>query len=219
MTSKVGRYTTFVGITIVALVVVIYLYVNHQSSVNKPAVTQIDHSPANEALRPVTRNASGANFPPRRLQIAWTEIPSQNNLPTAKWPRVPDHAVFVNLNDHFDQWLLHTPVEIHIPHIDTTYNAVVDRITPNGLLSTTIHASAASNEQNLQRLILTFGEDQTLAYVSTNHGSWELTGDGQIGWLVSSSDLKRSQDYSESDVLNEHYDRYADAEYVPRRSE
>lgn len=125
----------------------------------------------------------------------------------------------MDLNDRFKQWLLSTPIEIHIPHINKTYNAVVDQITPNGLESTTIRASPATGEQDLNRFILTFGEEQTLAYVSTNQGSWELTGDGRIGWLVSSTDLRRSQDYSKSDVLNESYDRYAEAEYVPRRNE
>ena len=196
-----------------------YGYFNYQSPADEPGVAQVDDSFANEALRPVTSRAIQSGFPPRKLQIAWTEIPSPNNLPKSKWSRVPDHAVFVSLNGRFDQWLLNTPVEIHIPHINETYHAVVDQITPNGLLSTTIRASPDSDKQDLKRLVLTFSEDQTLAYVSTSQGSWELTGDGQIGWLVSSADLKRSQDYSESDVLNESYDRYAGAEYVPRRSE
>ena len=219
LSSKVGRYATYTGIVILTLIVVAYVYVNHQPSIDEPAVAHVDHSHVNEALRPNTRTTNQTNFPPRKLQIAWTEISSQDNLPKSKWSRVPDHAVFVSLNSRFDQWLLHTPVEIHIPHINKTYRAVVDQITPNGLLSTTIRASPDAEEQDLKRLVLTFGEDQTLAYVSTNQGSWELTGDGQIGWLVSTADLKRSQDYSEPDVLNEHYDRYAGAEYVPRRSE
>ncbi|MCY4130458.1 MAG: hypothetical protein OXG15_14585 [Gammaproteobacteria bacterium] len=219
MNSRASRYATYAGVAILALIAIVYVHFNYQSPIDEDAVAQVDHSHTNEALRPVTKEANQTSFPPRKLQIAWTEIRSPENLPKSKWSRIPDHAVFVSLNGRFDQWLLHTPVEIHIPHINKTYNAVVDQITPNGLLSTTIRASADAEEQDLKRLVLTFGKNQTLAYVSTSHGSWELTGDGQIGWLVSSADLKRSQDYSESDVLNEHYDRYAGAEYVPRRSE
>ena len=219
MSAKISRYATFAGIAILALIVVVYAYFNRQSSLSEPSIAQVDQSHTNESIAPVTRNANQTSFPPRKLQIAWTEIASPDSLPKSKWTRVPDHAVFVSLNGRFDQWLLQTPVEIYIPHIDKTFNAVVDQITPNGLLSTTIRASAASDEQDLKRLVLTFGKDQTLAYISTTQGSWELTGDGQIGWLVSSADLKRSQDYSEPDVLNEHYDRYAGAKYVPRRTE
>ena len=210
---------TLLGVATVALIVALYFYSADKSHVNETAISAVDHSHAHIATQSTPSTTIQSDYPPRKQQIAWTEIELDDSLPKSKWNRVPDHAVFVSLNDRFDQWLLNTPVEIHIPHIDTTYSAVVDRITPNGLHSTTIRASADAHESDLQRFILTFGEDQTLAYVSTTQGSWELTGDGQIGWLVSTSELKRSQDYSEPDVLNEHYDRYAGAEYVPRRDE
>lgn len=219
MSSKVNRYATVAGIGIVALLVVAYVYFRNESPVDESTVTHVEHSSPAASSSHVTSTTSQPNYPPRRPQIAWTEITSDENLPKSKWSRVPDHAIFVSLNDRFDQWLIDTPIEIRIPHIDATFRAVVDEITPNGLHSTTIRASAASDEHDLNRLILTFGEDQTLAYVSTKRGSWELTGDGQIGWIVSSADLKRSQDYSESDILNENFDRYAGAEYVPRRTE
>ena len=216
---KVSQYAMLFGIATVALIVVLYSYFSNESHMNESSVTADDHAHTSVStpLTPITTNQT--DYPPRKQQIAWTEIQLDNTLPKSKWTRVPDHAVFVSFNDRFDQWLLNTPVEVHIPHIDKTYNAVVDRITPNGLTSTTIRASPDTNENDLKRFILTFREDQTLAYVSTAQGSWELTGDGQIGWLVSTAELKRTQDYSEPDVLNEHYDRYADAEYVPRPDE
>ena len=202
-----------------ALIVTAYFYFTTPAPIYDSSIAEDRPSHSNESIDAIQPEANQANFPPRKQQIAWTEITLDNSLPTSKWAHVPEHARFVNLNDRFNQWLLRTPIEIHIPHINKTYNAVVDQITPNGLESTTIRASPATGEQDLNRFILTFGEEQTLAYVSTNQGSWELTGDGRIGWLVSSTDLRRSQDYSKSDVLNESYDRYAEAEYVPRRND
>ena len=219
MSSNVIRYATSAGIAVVALLVVAYLYIWNESSDDEPTLTDVEHSSPPVPPSQMTSGASQTNYPPRKPQIAWTEIKSDDSLPKSKWSRVPDHAIFVSLNDRFDQWLLHTPVEVRIPHIAATFSAIVDEITPNGRHSTTIRASAASDEQDLNRLILTYGQDQTLAYVSTKQGSWELTGDGQIGWLVSTAELKRSQDYSESDILNENFDRYSGAEYVPRRTE
>ena len=207
------------GVATVALIVLFFFYSKDESHLVESSIAEVDHSHAHVATASTPSTTNQPDYPPRKQQIAWTEIELDNSLPKSKWARVPDHAIFVSLNDHFDQWLLNTPVVVHIPHIDKTYNAVVDRITPNGLLSTTIRASPDADEIELKRLIVTFGEDQTLAYVSTTQGSWELTGDGQIGWLVSTAELKRTQDYSEPDVLNEHYDRYAGAEYVPRRDE
>ena len=219
MSSNVKRYAIFTGIAIVALLVVAYVFVLNESSEVESTLTEVEQSPTTVTSTQMTGVTKQPNFPPRKPQIAWTEITSDDSLPKSKWSRVPDHAIFVSLNGRFDQWLLNTPVEVHIPHVDTTYRAIVDEITPNGRHSTTIRASPASDENDLNRLILTYGQDQTLAYVSTKQGSWELTGDGQIGWLVSSAELKRSQDYSESDILNENFDRYAGAEYVPRRTE
>ena len=208
------------GVATLLLIVVLFFYSTDNSHIVESSISEVDHSHAHVAARSTSSTTIQSDYPPRKQQIAWTEIQLDDSLPKSKWNRVPDHAVFVSLNGRFDQWLLNTPVEVYIPHIDTTYNAVVDRITPNGLHSTTIRASADADENELQRFILTFGEDQTLAYISTTtQGSWELTGDGQIGWLVSTAELKRSQDYSQPDVLNEHYDRYAGAEYVPRRDE
>ena len=217
--SRFSRYITVLGTAIVVLMVFLYVHFIDRSELGQPSTTDVDHTHSNTSTPPNLDSTNQPNYPPRKQQIAWTEIQIDDSIPISKWPRVPDHAVFVSLNDRFDQWLLHTPVEIRIPHSDRTYHALVDRITPNGLASTTIRASPDPDEHDLKRLILTFGEDQTLAYISTNQGSWELTGDGQIGWLVSTTELKRARDYSESDVINEHYDRYADAEYVPRRSE
>lgn len=201
------------------LIVVLYFYTTNNTEINDSSIAEVSHTAANVPTHETTEKATQANYPPRKPHIAWTEIELDDSLPKSKWAHVPDHAVFVSLNDRFDQWLLDTPVEIYIPHTDKTYNAIVDRIVPNGLRSTTIRASPGSDEHDLKRLILTFGEDLTLAYVSTSQGSWELTGDGQIGWLVSTAELKRTQDYSQPDVLNEHYDRYAGAEYVRKRNE
>lgn len=214
-----SRYATILGTAVAVLSVVLYLYFINKSPLDESSVADLVHSQANLRTPPTPNTTKQQDHPPRKQQIAWSEIQIDRGLPQSKWARVPDHAVFVSLNDRFDQWLLGTPVEVQIPHIDKTYHAVVDRITPNGSTSTTIRATPDNDDQDLKRFILTFGEDQTLAYVSTNQGSWELTGDGQIGWLVSTAELKRSQDYSEPDVLNEHFDRYAGAEYVPRRNE
>ena len=208
-----------VGATVVALIVVLYFYTANNTEIDDFAISEVSHPPASGLTHGTTEKATQTNFPTRKQHIAWTAIELDNNLPKSKWAHVPDHAVFVSLNDRFDQWLLDTPVEVHIPHINKTYNAIVDRITPNGPQSTTIRASPDAGEHDLKRLILTFGEDLTLAYVSTNQGSWELTGDDQIGWLVSTAELKRTQDYSQPDVINEHYDRYAGAEYVRKRNE
>lgn len=155
--------------------------------------------------------------PPRKKYKAWESIQLHSNIDLSNWPRIPKHAAFVSFDGRFNNWLLQTPLEIYIPQIDTTYDAIVDQITPNGRHSTTVRASPLAEDSGLQRMILTYGGNQTMAYISTDQGSWELTGDSYLGWLVSTTALKKDRNYAETDVLNPAYDRYADAEYVPRR--
>lgn len=163
-----------------------------------------------ELLRP--------RIPPRKKRIAWEKLELHSNIDVSKWPRIPQNASFVAFSDPFEDWLLHSPIEIYIPQIDQNYRGIVDKITNNGRHSTTIRASPQAGETDLQRLILTYGENQTMAYISTRQGSWELTGDDYLGWIVSTTSLKKGRNYPETDVLNPAYDRYAEAEYVPRKS-
>ena len=219
MTSRKRLYATLSGIAALACIGVGYWYFGEQASFDAGHAESADapHVADSSLLNePISQSTS---FPPRRPQTAWTAVAIDNSDPASKWAHVPEHATFVRLNDRFDEWLLNTPIEIHIPDGDHTFHAIVEQITPNSPTSTTIRASPAPEEHQLGRFILTFGIDHTLAYVTSKHGRWELVGDGEIGWLVSTSDLKRSQDYGESDVLIERRDRYANAEYVPRRSE
>ena len=189
---------------------------DNQQSVETEAV-----KPLAQANQPVANTGISTlvQVPPRRVESVWTNVINRQDIDQTLWPNVPDHAVFVDLNGHFQQWLLGTPVNIQIPQTGKTYAARVDRITPNGSSSTTIHAAPTEEESELERLILTFSADQTLAYISSHQGNWELNGDSQTGWLVSSAKLNRSRDYSESDVRIRDYDRYANAEYVPRRTD
>ncbi len=215
--SKTTKYTIATMAGVLALALVFYYQVQQYT---KPAPTEITQSEEKSPLTTNTQRGPQAtlppNLPPRKTQIAWTKL---DKIDPAEWPNAPSQATFVRFNDRFDEWLLGSPVEIHIPPIGKTYDAIVDRITPNGLDSTTIRASPTLQEPELQRLVLTFSAKQTLAYVSTNQGSWELQGNDHTGWLVSTTSLKRAQDYSKSDVIRPIRDRYADAEYVPRREE
>ncbi|MYD42522.1 MAG: hypothetical protein F4W90_01360 [Gammaproteobacteria bacterium] len=165
--------------------------------------------PANPATLP-------QDLPARKTQVAWTTLTNQSLRNEDRWSHVPEHAVFVNLNRQFEQWLLSTPVTIEVPHIDASFEALIERIERNSPKSTTIYGIPSENEEELHRLIVTFSENRTLAYISSARGSWELVGDREIGWIVATIDLKKSQDYSETDVRGKRVDRYANAEYVPK---
>lgn len=217
--GKRSRIAIVVGVGLTGLVLsAVFLF--HADPVAE--TLEFITSPADTAVTVAAPSAAACglpDFPPRRKQTAWTAMPSDPFRATEQWSNVPDHAVFVRLDGQYEQWLLGSPVDIYIPHLDKTLTAVVDRIRPNGVKSMTIHAVPAENEQILKKLVLTFSEVQTLAHVTTNQGSWEMNGDHEIGWIVATADLHKSRDFSETDVKMHDYDRYANAEYVPKRTD
>lgn len=176
-----------------------------------------DHEHEHDHDEP-TSNAE-PQFPPRKLRYAWHETnPNDQDAPSLP-EGMPDDSVYVTLTGEYSQWLLGTPVEISIPQTDKTYRSVVDRITPDGFGNTSIYATPDSDEKEFQRLIVTYGNDQTFAYVATSEGSYEFHGTDEAGWLTPTSSMGQHIDYSKPDVAETRRDRHANTKYVPRREE
>ena len=176
-----------------------------------------DHEHEHDHDEP-TSNAE-PQFPPRKLRYAWHETnPNDQDAPSLP-EGMSDDSVYVTLTGEYSQWLLGTPVEISIPQTDKTYRSVVDRITPDGFGNTSIYATPDSDEKEFQRLIVTYGNDQTFAYVATSEGSYEFHGTDEAGWLTPTSSMGQHIDYSKPDVAETRRDRHANTKYVPRREE
>ena len=157
--------------------------------------------------------------PVRKSYDAWTVIDPD----TVSDDELPENysslGALVRPNDKFGYWLLNTPVEIPIPQIDKVFLGAVDRIESDGLGNTTIHARPQSEEDEFERLILSYDETNVLGMVVTTQGSWELVGTHSIGFLVSRQELNLPETQSEPDLGMVYRDRYANATYLPRRSE
>lgn len=204
--------------TLSFLVVLAGLWYVYYHEVNKSRITSLLTDTTVDPNHPSLATTNlGEVFPPRRTYTVWDDVPDPGSVDRSVWRHVPDQAKFVMLSQDFNQLLLNTPLEIHIPQTKETHSAIVDRIVPTAFGATTVYAKPKEGETVLERLILTYNEVDTMAYVSTTQGNWELKGDGKIAWIVSTQDLKRNQDYSRPDILNEPEFRYAGAEYVPRR--
>ena len=217
---KVNQLAIYGGIASVLLLIavgVFYLFLDENPDVSAPVAIS-PPVPVPTIDVPITKADSARDkFPPRRTQQVWftaadVEVPSS----------IPDHelpkdAVYVRVSDNYRQWLLGTPVEIYIPQSDSTYAGFVDRIEPDGFGNTTIYAEPGPEDSVFQRLILTYNHKNTLAYVSTREGNFELTASSEFGLLIPSSSLQIAKDPTIPDVGTTQRDRYRDAEYVPRR--
>ena len=217
---KVNQLAIYGGIASVLLLIavgVFYVFLEENPDVSKPVVAS-PPEPLPTISIPVTKTDSARDkFPPRRTQQAWFTI-ANVEVPSS----IPDHelpkdSVYVRVSDSYRQWLLGTPVEIYIPQSDSTYTGFVDRIEPDGFGNTTIYAEPGPEDSVFQRLILTYNHKNTLAYVSTREGNFELTASSEFGLLIPSSSLRIAKDPTIPDVGMTQRDRYRDAEYVPRR--
>lgn len=158
-------------------------------------------------------------YPPRTLRQAWHQVSAEDEDLFPRPENLPDDSSYVTLTGEYDQWLLGTPVEIAIPQTGKKYRSIVDEIAPDEFGNTIVHAKPATDEDEFRRLILTFSDSQTLAYVSTTLGSYELTGSEKVGWITSTNTLQKRRDYSQKDVIETQRDRHANTKYVPPRED
>ncbi|MXW54484.1 MAG: hypothetical protein F4X44_10075 [Gammaproteobacteria bacterium] len=190
-----------------------YFWPNDDTPVGETA-TQETH-PAES----VAQDPTHQRFPPRKLRQAWYETSAKDATLIPRPENLPGDSRYVTLPGEFDQWLLGTPVEISIPHTGKRYRSIVDRIAPDGLGNTTIYAKPDADEEEFHHLIVTYSSAQTLAYVSTTLGSYELTGSEKGGWITSTNSLQERRDYSQKDVMETQRDRHATTKYVPPRED
>jgi len=91
-------------------------------------------------------------------------------------------------------------IEIEIPQTGTRYTATV-RSTKSHLGGIkTITAHQSDNDSSLT-LLITLGEKNTFAHLSTSAGSFELVGNTQRGWLMPSANMDRHVDHTKPDYV------------------
>ena len=219
-----SKYTKVTLVGLVAVVGLVYLVSVSTDHVEiaDTAPSQIESTENTVAASNVASTSTSQTstvYPPRQTYVAWEHDQSRDYRDLDTFSRVPDHASFVRLDGKFDQWLLGSPIELYIPQTDQFFSAIVDEIKPNGPGSTIVRASASEGEDIFERMILTFGPGHTMAYIATTKDNWEVNGNDELAWVVSSSKLQISRDYSMDDVRHRDTFRYANAEYVPRATD
>ena len=167
----------------------------------------------------VTQELTDPRYPPRTVRQAWHHATAEDEELFPRPENLPDDSSYVKLTGEYDQWLLGTPVEVTIPQTGKRYRSIVDQVTPDEFGNIVIHAKPDTDENEFRRLILTFSDSQTLAYVSTTLGSYELTGSEKVGWITSTNTLQKRRDYSQKDVIETQRDRHATTKYVPPRED
>ena len=167
----------------------------------------------------VTEQTPDPEYPPRKVRQAWYKTNGKAETMVTRPLDLPIDSSYVMLTGEYDQWLLGTPVEIAIPQTGKRYRSIVDRIAPDEFGNVSIHAKPDEHEEEFLHLIVTFNSEQTLAYVTTTVGNYELNGSGRGGWVSSTSSMQKKRDFSLKDLMETQRDRHATTKYVPPRED
>lgn len=200
------------AIMLVSSFVVIEMIRSQKNSASNESQLAI---PQNAQVDPKNASSVGATTPTRKTYYAWFESdPSTIERPD----EMPAEAVYVSLYDEFDKWLIGSKVVVKIPQTNELHRTVVDRMESDDFGNQRIWVGPDVDEEEFSQLILTVSDGQTLAYVSTEHGNYELTGTSDGGWLVPTKVLQAKIDTTKKDVLGRLRDRHTNTKYVPKRT-
>lgn len=158
----------------------------------------------------------GSTIPSRKTYYAWFE-PDPSTIEQDE--EIPAGAAYVSLYGEFDKWLIGSKVVVKIPQTQELHQTVVHRMEVDDFGNQRIWTEPDVDEEEFSQMILTVSDNQTLAYVSTEHGNYELTGSADGGWLVPTNVLQANIDTSKKDVLGRIRDRHTNTKYVPKRSD
>lgn len=216
--NQLAIYGGITGALILIAIGAFYVFQQENPAISAPVVASPEEPSPAVSIPPAKADSARDKFPPRRTHQAWFKTANVDIPSATPDQELPKDSVYVRVSDTYRQWLLGTPVEIYIPQTDVVYKGIVDRIEPDGFGNTTIYAGPEPEDSVFQRLILTYNHKNTLAYVSTREGGFEMTASSEFGLLIPSSSLRIAKDPTIPDVGRTKRDRYKDAEYVPRRS-
>ena len=137
---------------------------------------------------------------PTGPNTAWQplEIDSVDPERIPEYKDIVEGRVLVELSTGMWSWDAGDRISLAVPQIGAVYNPVIDRV----------ETALGNNRSYLGRLIeaefpysfvITVGQRNTFANLSTPQGSFELVGDTQLAWLMPVANMDQHVDYSQPD--------------------
>jgi len=147
-----------------------------------------------EAATAPNRFAGGA-------QTAWV-LADRNAIAPE---RLPPHqetytdARLVSLAGGLGNWSAGSRVFFDIPHTGERLESVIERVE-SGLAGNLSYIGRVDRDDALHRVVGTVGTRNAFAYIDSGQGSYELVGNREFGWLMSTAGMEQHVDYSKSDI-------------------
>ena len=109
-------------------------------------------------------------------------------------------------------WQVGDPLTIDLPPLGKRFESTIERIDQDpARYSRSIRALVVDDNGHDRRLVMTVGPTRVYAYVDTAVGPFELVGDTRLGWLLPSSSMMASWDFSKPDYILPEPDEVGDA--------
>ena len=167
--------------------------VSEPNSVNRnsrtpPAVTALETLAPEPNLEPV--------WSPIDEQSVW-ELP---DYPTA-WS--PASRALVRVSDASAvsrSWRVGDKLSLAVPQLGETFRPIIDEIH-EGAGSRAFLGRYVDADGRQQRVIVTVGSTSLFAYIDTADGAYELSADGEHGWLVPTASMMAGFDFSKQDYI------------------
>ncbi len=174
-------------------------------SAQDPAALPADGSPPApppETTPTGTQVTGGATQLPPGANSGWQPVDAGSIDPARipSYKETVENAVLVELSPSMWSWSAGEQITLSVPQIGMTYTPVIDRV----------EISLGSNRSYVGRLIegefpysfvITVGERNAFANLSTPQGSFELVGNTQLAWLMPTANMDRHVDYSQPDYF------------------
>ena len=108
-------------------------------------------------------------------------------------------AELVSLAGDMGTWQAGSRVAFDIPHIGATLESVIERVEA-GLAGNISYVGRVVGQEGSHRMVVTVGPRNAFAYIGTARGGYEMVGNREYGWLMTSAGMDRHVDYSKPDT-------------------
>ena len=195
------------GVAVVILGVVSLYWFTRDAAV----VDEIDSNDVVAAdislLQPdVDKTGIDAESTQRRLKSLWRIASAEVKSPVPDYPDAwsTDGRVLVDVSEaaaSAPTWRVGDRLGVELPQLGVRYEALIERIDEGMGHSRSARALIFHDDGTRKRFVVTVGPTRVFAYIDSFHGPYELIANRQLGWLVPSSSIMASFDFSKPDYL------------------
>ncbi len=195
-------------LTVTSVAVTLAVYFSFRGAVETPQESPAEAGAENSTPSTPAADAA-ANQPavvlpplPAGPNTAWQplEIDSVDPERVPEYKEIVEGRVLVELSAGMWSWREGDRITIAVPQIGAVYEPTIDRVE-TALGNNRSYVGRLIEAEFPYSFVITVGQRNTFANLSTPQGSFELVGDTQLAWLMPVANMDQHVDYSQPDYF------------------